>query len=203
MRRLAAVLLLSTLCLAAVQAQPTPPSEAKPSVPPPAPKYPLEAWKPVVIKEANLSVILPLLPKEEITRFRTQPGVAEDHRVTVPTAEGNYQIAYTFLSDNIATPEMVREQLDRRVHAVSCWSRGEDAPFAVQLLDPDPPRLSSVLHAQGIACDPQPGQAIERLAQRDARSGGESVGDLASCLCSARAVSRLDGKNNADRRSNI
>ncbi|MFN7926727.1 MAG: hypothetical protein U0Y68_02085 [Blastocatellia bacterium] len=112
MRRLAAVLLLSTLCLAAVQAQPTPPSEAKPSVPPPAPKYPLEAWKPVVIKEANLSVILPLLPKEEITRFRTQPGVAEDHRVTVPTAEGNYQIAYTFLSDNIATPEMVRGRFD-------------------------------------------------------------------------------------------
>lgn len=111
MNRVAALLLFTTLAFAAAQAQQAP-SAAPPTTPPPSPKYPLEAWKPVVIREANISVLLPVTPKEETARIRLQAGMAEDHRYTVPTAEANYQFAQTFLSDNLATPEMVRGRFD-------------------------------------------------------------------------------------------
>lgn len=116
MPRSAALLLLTLLTCATTLAQTLPPNETKPAAketPPPSPKYPLDAWKPVVFKDANFSVAMPITPKEEVTRYRTQNGFAEDHRFVVPTAEGNYQVAVTMLSDNMATPEMVRERFEK------------------------------------------------------------------------------------------
>ncbi len=93
--------------------------EASPTVPKPGetksappPKYPLEAWKPFASRTGSFSILFPVIPKEEITRSRLQAGLAEDHRYTVPTVDGNYQVAYTFLSDNLATPETIRARFD-------------------------------------------------------------------------------------------
>lgn len=87
------------------------PSEAKKTVPPPttpAPKYPLEAWKPLIAKEGNFSIAFPVAVKGETVRFQLQDGSAVESRFTVRTADGNYQAAITFLSDNLATPELIR-----------------------------------------------------------------------------------------------
>lgn len=112
MKQAAIVLLLGALLgngFAFAQApQPPNPSGTKTNTPPPAPNYPLEAWKPFTVREANFSILLPTTPKDETARYRLQAGLAEDHRFTVPTMDGTYQVAYTFLSDNIATPEMIR-----------------------------------------------------------------------------------------------
>jgi hypothetical protein len=93
-------------------AQESPPQTPQPSgtksIAPPAFVYPLEAWKQFIVREANFSVLLPTAPKDETARYRLQAGMAEDHRFTVPTRDGNYQVACTFLSDNIATPESIR-----------------------------------------------------------------------------------------------
>lgn len=107
----------AVLSLAAALAQEAPPQvpkagEAKTASAPPAPKYPIEAWKPFVSRVGNFSVLFPIIPKEEMTRARLQAGLAEDHRYTVPTGDGNYQAAYTFLSDNLATPEAIRTRFD-------------------------------------------------------------------------------------------
>ena len=93
----------------AQETSPSKPDSVKSNAaPPPAPKYPLEAWKQLVAKEGNFSILLPISPKEEATRYRLQTGKAEEHRFTVPTIEGNYLVAYTYLSNNLATPEVIR-----------------------------------------------------------------------------------------------
>ena len=93
------------------QQPPTPkPNEAKSAVtsPPPAPKYPLEAWKLLFAKEGNFAIAFPVAVKGETARFQLQDGSAVESRFTVRTSDGNYQAAITFLSDNIATPELIR-----------------------------------------------------------------------------------------------
>ncbi len=86
------------------------PNEAKSVVTPspPAPKYPLEAWKPLSAKEGNFFIAFPVAVKGETARFQLQDGSGVESRFTVPTSDGNYQAAITFLSDNIATPELIR-----------------------------------------------------------------------------------------------
>ncbi len=98
--------------LAFAQEPPTPkPNETKkvvPPPPPPAPKYPLEAWKPLFAREGNFSIASPVPVKGEILRFQLQDGSALESRFTIRTSDGNYQAAITFLSENLATPELVR-----------------------------------------------------------------------------------------------
>ncbi len=103
-------LLSAQFSFAQAPATPTPkPDETKSAAPPaPAPKYPLEAWKPLTAKEGNFSIAFPIVVKGEVMRFQLQDGSAFESRFTVRTAEGNYQAAITFLSDNLATPELVR-----------------------------------------------------------------------------------------------
>lgn len=74
------------------------------------PIYKPEDWKTFRSREGNFSVLLPTTPTEEIRRFGLQGGIAEEHRYTVPSADANYQVAYTYLSENLATPELVRQR---------------------------------------------------------------------------------------------
>ncbi|MBS1812706.1 MAG: energy transducer TonB [Acidobacteria bacterium] len=116
-RAVAPLFLGIVLSVTSVLAQETPPqttkpAEATPTAPPAAPKYLISDWKPFQSKEGNFSVIFPTPPKEETKRYRLQSGLSEDHRYIVPTSNGNYQVAYTFLSENLATPEMIRERFD-------------------------------------------------------------------------------------------
>ena len=57
--------LLST-CAFAQEPSPAKPNETKNAMlppPPPAPKYPLEAWKPLIAKEGNFSIAFPVAVK--------------------------------------------------------------------------------------------------------------------------------------------
>ncbi len=109
------------------------PNEAKSAVSssPPAPKYPLEAWKPLIAKEGNFVIAFPSAVKSETTRFLLQDGSAVESRFTVPASEGNYQAAITFLSDNIATPELVRARFATLLKSLKQnprikWISGDD-----------------------------------------------------------------------------
>ena len=99
----------------AQEAPPTTPKpnetkNAVPPPPPPAPKYPLEAWKPLIAKEGNFSILSPVAIKGETARFQMQDGSAVESRFIIRTIDGNYQAAITFLSDNLATPEVIRDR---------------------------------------------------------------------------------------------
>lgn len=80
----------------------------------PAPKDPLEVWQPLAIKEGNFSIIFPVSAKREGTRSRIQmpDGNALETRINASTASGNYQAAFTFLSENIATPQAIRQRFE-------------------------------------------------------------------------------------------
>ena len=128
-------LLSALLTIELALAQETPPSKPGSvkgdAVPPPAPKYPLDAWKQLVAKEGNFSILLPITPKDETTRYRLQTGSAEEHRFTVPTTEGNYQVSYTYISDNLATPEAIRARFqtllkDLKGNSKIKWISGGD-----------------------------------------------------------------------------
>lgn len=73
-----------------------------------------DVWQPVTNKEGNFSIIFPVNTKREATRSRIQmqDGNGIETRFTAPTANANYQAAITFLSDNIATPQSVRQRFD-------------------------------------------------------------------------------------------
>ena len=93
----------------AQQSASTPPTQNKTDVP----TQDLPAvWQPVAIREGNFSIIFPANAKREGTRSRIQmpDGTGIETRFTAITPEGNYQIAFTFLSDNIATPQGVRQR---------------------------------------------------------------------------------------------
>ncbi len=107
--------LLSAEFAFAQEAPPTTPKpnetkNAVPAPPPPAPKYPLEAWKPLISREGNFSILSPVALKGEAVRYQIQGGSAVESRFTIRTSDGNYQAAITFLSDNLATPEVMRER---------------------------------------------------------------------------------------------
>lgn len=98
------------------------------------PLYPLEAWKPFISRTGNFALIFPVTPKEETTRYRLHAGLAEDHRFTVPTRDGSYQAAYTFLSDNLATPEMVRARFENLLKTLKAnpklkWISGGESEY--------------------------------------------------------------------------
>lgn len=140
MKCTALFLFIAALLVTSALAQEAPPQTSKPSgtkgeTPLPlAPKYPLAAWKPFAVKAANFSINFPVTPKEETTRYRIQAGIAEDHRFTVPTSEANYQVAYTFLSDNIATPETIRARFDALLKSLKAtpglkWISGGESTY--------------------------------------------------------------------------
>lgn len=81
---------------------------------PPATKDSPDVWQPVANKEGNFSIIFPVNAKHEATRSRIQlqDGNGIETRFTAPTTSGTYQAAFTFLSDNIATPQSVRQRFD-------------------------------------------------------------------------------------------
>lgn len=95
-------------------------SSTKPATPPAQNNTPLatkdapDVWQPVANKEGNFSIIFPVNAKNEATRSRIQmqDGNGIETRFTAPTASGTYQAAFTFLSDNIATPQSVRQRFD-------------------------------------------------------------------------------------------
>ncbi|HEX4946459.1 MAG TPA: hypothetical protein VFZ34_07350 [Blastocatellia bacterium] len=94
-----------------------PPASPPPTTttPTPAPdKDPLDVWQPMTLREGNFSFIFPATAKHEGTRarYQMQDGSALETRFTAPTTGGNYQAAYTFLSENIATPQAIRQRFD-------------------------------------------------------------------------------------------
>jgi TonB family protein len=93
----------------AQQSSSTPPAQNKTAVP--AQDAPA-VWQPTTIREGNFSIIFPVNAKREGTRSRIQltDGTGVETRFTATTPEGNYQVAFTFLSENIATPQGVRQR---------------------------------------------------------------------------------------------
>jgi Gram-negative bacterial TonB protein C-terminal len=77
-------------------------------------KPPPEIWQPVAIREGNFSIIFPVGIKREASRsrFKMQDGDGIETRFAVPLASGNYQTAFTFLSDNLATPQAIRQRFE-------------------------------------------------------------------------------------------
>jgi TonB family protein len=106
-------LLSAELTLAQQSASP-PPAKSEAPAPASAAKDPLEVWQPVTVKEGNFAVIFPVNSKREGVRSRIQmqDGNGIETRFTAPTPDGNYQAAFTFLSDNIATPQAVRQRFE-------------------------------------------------------------------------------------------
>lgn len=99
-----------------------------------APTYQIEAWKTFRSHEGNFSVTLPIVPKGEMKRFGLPGGIAEEHRYTVQTHEGNYQVAYTYLSENLATPELVRQRFQFLMSSLKknpdlTWIKGADIDY--------------------------------------------------------------------------
>ncbi len=105
-------LLLSTALPLAQQSVPPPKSET--AAPAASAQDPLAVWQPVTVKEGNFSIIFPANAKREGTRSRIQlqDGNGIETRFTATTTDGSYQAAFTFLSDNIATPQSVRQRFD-------------------------------------------------------------------------------------------
>jgi TonB family protein len=83
----------------------------KDTSPVPTPPLPLDLWEPITVKDGNFSALFPANKREgSRSRFQMQDGSAIETRFTAPTTIGNYQVAYTFLSENIATPQAVRQR---------------------------------------------------------------------------------------------
>lgn len=99
-----------------------------------APTYSIDAWKTFVSTTGNFSVLFPTTPKDETSRFRLEAGMAEDHRYVVPTASANFQAAYTYLSENIATPESMRTRFGGLLKSLKAnpkltWVSGGESSF--------------------------------------------------------------------------
>lgn len=152
-RQLLLLLALSILSIAdsGLAQETSPPPVNKGTTTPPIPtESPVEVWQPVGVREGNFSILFPVTAKREgkRTRIQMQDGNALETRFTASTANGNYQAAFTFLSDNIATPQAMRQRFAALLQSLKAnprakWLSGGEieyrgnpgVEFKIQLLE--------------------------------------------------------------------
>ena len=128
--------LLSASSSFAQESSAKPPIKNDALLTPPAAKDAPDVWQTVTVKDGNFSVIFPATAKREGSRSRIQNSDSNgvETRFTTEIAGGTYQVAYTFLSENVATPQSMRQRFDSLLkslknHPRAKWLSGGDIEY--------------------------------------------------------------------------